>query len=575
MPLATPTDELPRKIERYNGVDDQTLYRLLLENGSLSEKQLQDADSAAKTNKQPLYETLLRQDLIADENLGKLIADHLKLPFVVLSKISIPDEFLHIIPESLAKRHSLMVFGRDERGIKIALSNPEIQIPVTFIAKKTGESVQIYFATRKDIEETLSLYKKGLQKTFSELVSDQIRLSKTSLQKEVPASKVVDLFIEYAYTSKASDIHIEPQELDTVVRFRIDGVMHDVLHVPKTFHAQIVSRIKVLAKLKTDEHFSAQDGKLQVRLEEDDIDIRVSIVPVIKGENVVMRLLSSKSRQFSLLDLGMSERDLEKVRHSYTRSFGMILSTGPTGSGKTTSIYAILKILNVRERNISTIENPVEYDIDGIGQIQVNPKTNLTFADGLRSILRQDPDIIFVGEIRDNETADIAINSAMTGHLVLSTLHTSNAATTLPRLIDMHIEPFLVSSTVNLVIGQRLVRKICEKCKVSFAMPREELRSHVDIALIEKYFGSEAEIRLYHGKGCSVCNQTGYVGRIGVFEVLVISPAISLLINQKVSADVIAQKAAQEGMTTMFEDGIDKVQRGITTLEEVLRATKT
>ena len=564
----------PPKIKRFNGVSDEELSTLIQESEFLSEAQLEKAKQRQTEENISLYQAIVEQDLISDENLGKLVADFLHLPFVILSKMAIPNELLRIIPESYAHQHRLIVFGKDDEGLRVATSDPSQQERLSYLTKKTGRAIRLYLATQKDIEEVLPLYKKELQKSFGELLGTLEKSPKLAAN-DIPVSKIVEMLIEYAFTHKASDIHIEPRERDTVVRFRIDGVLHDVLHMPKAIHPQVVSRVKVLAKLKTDEHFSPQDGKLQLRVEADDnIDVRVSIVPVIKGENVVLRLLSSRARQFSLADLGMSESDLAKVREAYTRSFGMILSTGPTGSGKTTTIYSILKILNVREKHISTIENPVEYDIEGISQIQVNPKTTLTFADGLRSILRQDPDIIFVGEIRDAETADIAINSALTGHLVLSTLHTNNAATTLPRLIDMQIEPFLVSSTVNVVIGQRLVRKICDKCRVSAITERSIIEKNIDKAIVKKYLGTTKDIRLYHGKGCAVCNLTGYIGRIGIFEVLKVTPEIQNLINQKVSSDLIQQKAIAEGMTTMLEDGLRKVQQGVTTLEEILRATK-
>ena len=392
-------------------------------------------------------------------------------------------------------------------------------------------------------------------------------------QSEAPIAKIVDTLIEYAYRSNASDIHIEPEEEHSLVRFRIDGILHDELKLPKELHDQVITRIKVLSSLRTDEHLSAQDGKLQMKLKEEDLDVRVSLVPIVGGEKAVLRLLTSHYRQFGLSDLGMNTLAFNRVKSAIQKPYGMILSTGPTGSGKTTSIYAILKILNVREKNIATIEDPVEYEIEGINQIQVNPKTNLTFAEGLRSILRQDPDIIYVGEIRDEETASIAINSAMTGHLVVSTLHTNDSATALPRLIDMKIEPFLVASTVNVIIAQRLVRKICDRCKFSYQQTAVELKKQTSEALIKKYLGIEGEIRLYKGKGCDVCHLTGYVGRVGIFEVLEVSEAIKDLIVAKADSDTVTKKAVEEGMLTMLEDGLQKVQLGVTTIEEVLRAT--
>lgn len=311
-----------------------------------------------------------------------------------------------------------------------------------------------------------------------------------------------------------------------------------------------------------------------VILDKEELDIRVSILPIADGEKGVLRLLASRQQTFSFINLGMREKDLKKVQDSYSKSYGMILSTGPTGSGKTTSIYAIIKILNVREKNITTIEDPIEYRIKGVNQINVNPKTNLTFASGLRSILRQDPNIIFVGEIRDSETAGIAVNASLTGHLVVSTLHTNDAATALPRLMDMHVEPFLVASTVNVIIAQRLVRKICDMCKVTREITEEELVKNLPRDSVIKHFGNRRNVLVYQGKGCKVCHLTGYSGRVGLFEVLEVTKTIRELIVRRSDSDVIAQKAMQEGMTTMLDDGLEKVVRGITTIEEVLRVTK-
>ena len=346
-----------------------------------------------------------------------------------------------------------------------------------------------------------------------------------------------------------------------------------MLDLPKELHDLIVSRIKVMSNLRTDEHLSSQDGRTSVLLPSEEVDIRVSIVPIVEGEKVVLRLLTSNYKQFGLEDLGMYEHDLEIVKKGFSRPNGMILSTGPTGSGKTTTIYSILKILNSRERNIATIEDPVEYEMEGINQIQVNSKTNLNFAEGLRSILRQDPDIIYVGEIRDEETAVIAVNSAMTGHLVLSTIHTNDAATTIPRLIDLNIEPFLVASTVNVIIAQRLVRKICEKCRVSYVQERKELLKTFTAEQIKKYFGNEKDPRLYKGTGCDVCHGSGYKGRVGIFEVIEVTDAIKQLVQQRADSDTITKKAAAEGTNLMINDGLLKVSAGVTTIEEVMRVT--
>jgi general secretion pathway protein E len=382
------------------------------------------------------------------------------------------------------------------------------------------------------------------------------------------------VLLDSAYQDKASDVHIEPEEKDSLIRFRIDGVLHDVLRVPRILHDRIMTRIKVLSSLRTDEHMSAQDGKMRMALDEEQVDIRVSILPVAQGEKAVLRLLTSHSREYTLADLGMNEKDLLKVTAAYNKSYGMILSTGPTGSGKTTSIYAILKILNTRDKNITTIEDPVEYRIEGASQVQVNVKTNLTFANGLRSILRQDPNIIFVGEIRDSETAGIAVNAALTGHLVLSTLHTNDAATAIPRLTDMGVEPFLVASTVNVIIAQRLLRKICDACKGEVTVTRKELEKHFSQQMIHKHFGANPVLTLYKGAGCKVCHKTGYTGRIGVFEVLEVSKNIKKLISEKVDADAINKAAIDDGMNSMLDDGLEKVIKGLTTIEEVIRVTK-
>lgn len=555
-------------------VSEEELKRLITEGQYVDPQKLKLAEDRSLTEKISFSDALIDLDLISDENLGKLIADFTKLPFVSLAKLVISPEILHIIPEIVARKHHIIAFSEDKEGLKLASSevvNPEI---LQFITKKTGKKVILYFATLKDIDEAFNLYKKELQKSFNDLLKEQVRIIGEAVEKDAPVTQIVNLLIEYAYNNKSSDIHIEPKKNESLIRFRIDGILHDVLHFPKDLHEQVITRIKVLSKLRTDDHLSAQDGKMQLNLEKEELDIRVSIVPIVLGEKAVLRLLSSRSRQFSLSDLGMSGEDLKRVERSFHRPYGMVLATGPTGSGKTTTIYAIIKLLNTRDKNIATIEDPVEYDIAGINQIQVNPATNLTFAAGLRSILRQDPDTILVGEIRDEETASIAINSAMTGHLVLSTLHTNNAATTLPRFIDMGVEPYLVSSTVNVIIAQRLVRKICEKCKVSYQEPYSEINKYIGGDLLKKYFPKGEEIRLYRGKGCPICHNTGYLGRIGIFEVLEMSPSLTNLISQKASAELINKKAIDEGMISLFEDGISKVRQGITSIDEVLNVTK-
>lgn len=552
---------------------DDKLQNLLSKSATIDEKKLTEALEFAKNAQVSLEDALIEKDIISDEDLGLLIADSYKFPFVVLSKITIPEEVYRIIPERIARKYKVISFARDSDGLKIAIADPSKTEVREMISQKTGQKIIPYLATERDIENTLQIYRKDLQKTFDDLLQKEID-ENSSMSDDLPIVKIIDLLITYAYRDKASDVHIEPEEKNLLVRFRIDGILQDIIRVDKKYHDRIITRIKVLSRLRTDEHLSAQDGKMRMRVDEENIDIRVSIIPIADGEKAVLRLLTSRFRQFSLIDLGMNENDLMKVNSAINKTYGMILATGPTGSGKTTSIYAILKILNTREKNITTIEDPIEYKIKGVNQIQVNVKTNLTFANGLRSILRQDPNVIFVGEIRDSDTAGIAVNAALTGHLVLSTLHTNDAATALPRLIDMKVEPFLVASTVNIIIAQRLVRKICDSCKSPITLNKNEILKNISKESISKYFGDKEEITAYYGKGCKICHSTGFAGRIGIFEVIVVSDKIKNLITEKSDSNVISKGAISEGMTTMFEDGLAKSAKGLTTIKEVLRATK-
>lgn len=551
-------------------IKDEELKALILKNNLANKKDLLFIEDYMKNTGSTLYDSLIEKNIANDEKLGILMADYLKVPFVVLSKITIPAEVFKIVPERIARKYKVICFGSDETGLKLAMFDPSNKALIDSISKKTGLKINPYLATERDIVGSFHIYQKDLQKTFDDLIAQSV---KTPL-KDIPVAKIVDLIFTYALQDRSSDVHIEPQDEDTIVRFRIDGMLQDIFKLPVSLHDRIITRIKVLSKLRTDEHQAAQDGKIRYNNEDQVVDIRVSIIPIVDGEKAVLRLLSTQDRQLSLADLGISESDLSKLTNTIKKSYGMILSTGPTGSGKSTTIYSILKILNRREKNITTIEDPVEYRIKGVNQINVNPKTGLTFANGLRSILRQDPNIIFVGEIRDIETAGIAVNAALTGHLVVSTLHTNDAATALPRLIDMKIEPFLVASTINIIIAQRLVRKICEMCKTSKIITLEELLKNLPEETIQKHFGKEKVYQIYYGKGCKVCLNTGYSRRIGVFEILEVSKNIKKLIIEKSDADDIAKQAYIEGMSTMLDDGLEKVKMGLTTIEEVLRVTK-
>ena len=556
--------------------DNESLYNALSELEVIEKNQLDGALAQSRQENVSLEDVLVEKDLISDENIGKTISELLSLPFIKLSDISIPTEILNLVPEVVAKKQKVIAFGKDKNGLSIAMSDPgNLQIK-DFIEKKVGIPVIVYYATKRDVNNALYLYNKDLSSTFDEIIKENVRQASSASGKQAdpPITKIVDAILHFAYQNKASDVHIEPEKGKSLIRFRIDGVLHDILSLQLELHKPIVIRIKVLSGLRTDEHSSAQDGKLQVGVEDEQVDVRVSTVPITGWEKIVMRLLSERSRQFSLIDLGLSQNDLNKVKKAYSKPYGMILATGPTGSGKTTTVYAVLKLLNKRDVNIMTIEDPVEYDVEGVNQIQVNEKTNLTFAAGLRSIVRQDPDIILVGEIRDYETADIAINSAMTGHIVLSTVHTNDAATAIPRLLDMNVEPFLIASTVNVIIAQRLVRKIHSRCRVSEEVKMGDLTKYVEMSFLKKVFGNEKSVRIYRGKGCEFDHGIGYEGRIGIFEVLTVGDEVREAIMQRKDAAFIKKIAVKNGMTTMIEDGLEKVKEGVTTIEEVVRVTK-
>lgn len=552
----------------------QALIDCLKKGEFITSAQLEEAEQMAQKQNRPVEHLLVELGFFKDEELGQIMADLHHWKFVDLRKEPIDEAVLRTIPESVATNQKVIAFARTENGVKVAMNNPSDTTLIHLLSKRLNAPIGVHFATENDIRSSLHHYQKEISGKFEKLLEAHAKEAIGGKAKDSAVVRIVDLLLSHGYENKASDIHVEPQDQQSTVRFRIDGVLHDIVSIPADLHDLIVTRVKIMAKLRTDEHQSPQDGKLEYEFEQEKADIRVSIVPTVKGENLVMRLLSQKSRQFSLEDIGLSSHDHELLKKNISEPWGMILVTGPTGSGKTTTLYSILKILNRREVKISTIEDPVEYNIEGISQIQVNPKGNLTFASGLRSIVRQDPDIIMVGEIRDQETAEIAVNSAMTGHLVLSTLHTNDAATTLPRLLDMGIEPFLIASTVNVAVGQRLVRKVCHKCIYSYEVDVKEIQGKLPDVVLQRLTLGRDKILLYRGKGCTLCQNTGYLGRIGIFEVLEMTDEIRRLIMENADADRIKEKAVEQGMTTMFEDAIEKILNGITTVEEVLRVIK-
>lgn len=560
--------------------DVKELEQILVDGGFVESDDFDKAQQTAKAENMNVEDVIIETGLIKDEHLGQLIAVEHNYQFVNLRSQGVDRELLSVIPERVARAQNVLLFGRSGEKLKLAMTDPDDYLFISLVEKKSGKEVVPFYATQRDLRQSFEVYKKSLGEKYEELIEQSVQEASGGRKiKEYPIIQIVDVLLDYAHNNKASDLHFEPRKEHTAVRFRIDGVLHHVLKLPKELHDAIITRLKVLAELRTDEHLAAQDGKINYEVEGTELDVRVSIVPITSGEKAVLRFLSETTKDYTLDSLGLSKGDFKRLDDAIKKPWGMILATGPTGSGKTTTLYSVLKVLNSPNVNISTIEDPVEYDIENANQIQVNARTKLTFAKGLRSIVRQDPDIIMVGEIRDEETAGIAVNSAMTGHLVLSSLHTNDAATTLPRMLDMDIEPFLIASTINVAIAQRLVRKICLRCRkseeLSLAKTKEVMMQFDKRmqAVIKKQMTGR-KLTVYRGQGCSVCQDTGYVGRIGIFEVLEVSEKIKSLIMQRANSDEIKKQAVKEGMTTMLEDGIRKVNSGVTTIDEILRVAR-
>lgn len=538
----------------------------------LSSKEILKDVEKYKHNEQKLIEYILKNNLIARDEFRKILAEFYSVKEINLNQLQIPRSFIKLIPEETIREKGVVVFHIDKEGASVALSNPRNFQIINWLSIILNKKIVPYFAFHDEIIKILDRNLTEEIVSFEEQINHLIGPGlKSKEAEELPIIKIFDLIISYAAINKASDVHIEPHQNKLFIRFRIDGILHNIITLPKALTNLIITRIKIISKLRTDEHQKPQDGKFKMTYRDEIFDVRVSILPTINGEKAALRILRNLTQSVLLEDLGFMDADLVRLKKSIEKPHGMILSTGPTGSGKTTTLYTILRILNTPEVNISTIEDPVEYELEGINQIQVNPKAGLTFATGLRSIVRQDPDIIMVGEIRDEETAEIAIHSALTGHLVLSTLHTNDAATAFPRLIDFKIKPFLIASSVNIVIGQRLARKICERCIETIEVDRKNYESVIERKYLEEIFSQNKTKILFRGKGCNVCNFTGYNGRVGIYEVLEVNDKIKELIVKKANSNDINQVAITNGMTTMFQDGIRKVLKGLTTLDELIR----
>ncbi|HAI73807.1 MAG TPA: hypothetical protein DCS28_03025 [Candidatus Moranbacteria bacterium] len=580
-------------------IENEQLKNFIKDSEMIAEKDLELSFDFAQKEKKNLGDVLLEKKLIDEERLRKLYAYILGIPFVDLQKETIPSDILQLIPEPIAKKYKIIAFEKSGKELKIAMLNPEDIQTIDFIRKKTGLKIITCITSEESMEAILRQYGKSLKAEFGDIIDknsseaiSQTQESEDDLEEiaqGLPIIRIVDTLIKHAILQSASDIHIEPDEKEVRVRYRIDGILHEAMTLPIQVKNGIIARIKVLSNLKLDEHRVPQDGRFKLEKDGTKMSFRVSVLPIFDGEKVVMRLLDESSKGLTLEAMGLTGKALEIIHQEIRKPNGMILVTGPTGSGKTTTLYTIMDILNVSDVNISTVEDPVEYRMPKINQTQIQPKVGLTFAAGLRALLRQDPDIIMVGEIRDNETMEMAIQAAMTGHLVLSTLHTNSAAGTLPRLLDMGAEPFLVASTANVIIAQRLVRKVCQDCKAEYKLTEKELK------VLEKNYAMSKilevikkngilgniikpkdkweDIKLYKAKGCEQCME-GYHGRNGIFEVLEIDEEIRQMISQRASAHDLETKARERGMLTMVEDGFVKCIQGITTVEEILRVTK-
>ncbi len=528
---------------------------------------------------------LIGLQLVNESQLTEARAKMLGIPFISLSSTSFSPQALSFLPRSVVDRFQLIPFFYDEPGktLSIAMANPVDLDAISFVRQKTGLQVKTFAATPSEVSKVIDQqYQQELVGEVGEAIreTEEDKQTRTvdsteisQIIKEAPIAKIVSTILEYAVNSRASDVHIEPQNDRLRVRYRIDGILYDKLSLPKKVQEALISRIKILSEMKIDEHRSPQDGRFNFSLGEEEVDLRISVIPTVNGEKIVMRLLRTSGGIPSLAELGLAGTALKNLETSILRPHGIILVCGPTGSGKTTTLYSLLSRLNTTRVNISSLEDPVEYVIPGVNQVQINPAVGLTFASGLRSFLRQDPNIILVGEIRDKETTDLALQAALTGHLVFSTLHTSDASSALPRLLDLGAESFLMASTMNAVVGQRIVRKICPHCRESF-IPSPSLTSELKRVLGSLHPVDHGAVKLYHGKGCEECGQSGYVGRIGIFEVLPITPGISQMVLEQPDSNSINAQAVKEGMITMKQDGFLKVLSGVTTMEEVLRVAQ-
>lgn len=538
---------------------DKKLKEILTKENYVTAADIAKAEKFSKKRKTPVVEYLLAEGYINKDILGQAIAEFYEVAYSDLNSNQPARELVLKIPEETAKKFNLVLFSQDKEGTTVTTDDPTKKGLAPALKELfPKQRLALTYSLTEDVEQSFLHYQKSLETRFSKIIEAETHV----------ASEILAEIFNDADVYHASDIHFEPQIQEVVVRFRVDGVLREAGRLQHEQYENILNRIKVQSSLRIDEHFSAQDGSMHYVNGDKEFDMRTSIVPTVEGEKVVLRVLAAYAQGLTLEDLGLTSDNQQILEEAAAKPFGMILVTGPTGSGKTTTLYALLKLLNKPGTNITTIEDPVEYKMTGVNQIQVNTRTDLSFSKGLRSIVRQDPDIILVGEIRDAETAEIAVNAALTGHLLLSTFHANDAATAVPRLLDMRTEPFLLASTLEVIIAQRLVRKICENCRYSISVNKKDLQAELPWA--NKFFKGK-KITFYAGKGCTACGHSGYHGRIAIHEFIKVTPELKELILKHPSTAEIWKLAEKQGARSLFADGIEKVKSGITTLDEVMR----
>ena len=577
-----PTSDLTNQQQ----LEHKTLIDILLENRFITQEQYNDIKVKSASQGVPSESTLESMGIIPEKKLAEIKAKLLGVPFISLEATSFSPQAISLIPKIVVERFSLIPFSYDEESktLSIAMSNPVDLEALQFVAQKTGLTIKSFAASKEEVTKAISeQYSQEIVGEVGEALAETEDYKKTKtvdskqiseIVKEAPIAKIVSTILEYAVSSRASDVHIEPQEDRIRVRYRIDGILYDKLSLPKNVQNSVISRIKILSEMKIDEHRIPQDGRFNFKIGDQEVDLRIAVLPTTYGEKIVIRLLRKTGGIPSLDELGLNGSSLRNIETAILRPHGIILVCGPTGSGKTTTLYSILTKLNTARVNIMSLEDPIEYELAGVNQVAINPAVGITFASGLRAFLRQDPNVILVGEIRDKETTELALQAALTGHLVLSTLHTSNASGALPRLLDLGAENFLLASTINAILGQRIVRRICDNCKEGYT-PLPQIMEEI-IRVLEKFFPQTrtGEIKLGRGKGCDKCAKTGYLGRIGIFETLPITSKIASMILENSDSATIEKEATLEGMITMKQDGYLKVLQGITTVEEVLRVAQ-